>query len=53
MRNATAADVTYTPRRHVSKPKGAKPGLVTVRQEKVLRLRREPERLTRLLMTME
>jgi len=53
MRNAAAADVTYTPRRHVSKPKGAKPGLVTVRQEKVLRVRREPDRIARLLMTMD
>jgi predicted ribosome quality control (RQC) complex YloA/Tae2 family protein len=53
MRNAPSADVTYTPRKHVSKPKGAKPGLVTVRQEKVLRLRREPERLARLLMSAE
>ncbi len=53
MRTAAAADVTYTPRKHVSKPKGAKPGLVTLRQEKVLRLRREPERLARLLMTAE
>ena len=49
MRSATAADITYTPRKFVSKPKGAKPGLVQVRREKVLRLRREPARLARLL----
>jgi len=49
-RHSRSADVTYTPRRNVSKPKGAKPGLVQVRQEKVLRLRREPERLARVLM---
>jgi predicted ribosome quality control (RQC) complex YloA/Tae2 family protein len=53
MRTANAADVCYTPRKHVSKPKGAKAGLVQVRREKVLRLRREPERLARLLMDAE
>lgn len=51
MRTAAAADVTYTRCKFVSKPKGAKPGLVRVSREKVLRLRREPERLARLLMT--
>ncbi|HEX5137696.1 MAG TPA: NFACT family protein [Planctomycetota bacterium] len=53
MRTAAAAEITYTPRRNVSKPKGAKPGLVQVTHEKVLRLRREPERLARLLMSAE
>ncbi|MHC4959748.1 MAG: NFACT RNA binding domain-containing protein [Planctomycetota bacterium] len=53
MRNARTADVSYTPCRHVTKPKGAKPGLVSVRQEKVLHLRREAERLTRLLLAQE
>ncbi|MGQ0613017.1 MAG: NFACT RNA binding domain-containing protein [Planctomycetaceae bacterium] len=48
---ARTADVTYTFRRNVSKPRGSKPGLVQVRQEKVFRLRREPERLARLLAT--
>lgn len=51
MRYAAAADVTWTLRRHVHKPRGAKPGLVVVREEHVLRLRREPERLARLLAT--
>ncbi len=51
MRTAKAADVTYTPRKFVSKPRGAKPGLVSVQREKVISLRREPERLSRLLMT--
>ena len=51
MRTANAADVTYTPRKFVSKPRGAKPGLVSVHREKVLHLRREPDRLARLLMT--
>ncbi len=53
MRTAAAAEISYTPRRHVSKPKGAKPGLVQISHEKVIRLRREPERLARLLMTAE
>lgn len=52
-RTAAAAEITYTPRRNVSKPKGAKPGLVQVQRERVLRLRREPERLARLLMSAE
>lgn len=53
MRTSSAADVSYAPRKFVSKPKGAKPGLVRVQREKVLRLRREPERLARLLMSVE
>ena len=36
MRTAAAADVTYTPRKFVSKPRGAKPGLVSVHREKVM-----------------
>ncbi len=50
-RRADRAEVTWTPRRNVSKPKGAKPGLVAVTHERVLLLRREPDRLARLLMT--
>ena len=53
MRTSSAADVSYAPRKFVKKPRGAKPGLVQVQREKVLRLRREPERLARLLMTVE
>jgi len=53
MRTATAAEITCTPRKFVSKPRGAKPGLVQVTREKVLRLRRDPERLARLLMSGE
>jgi predicted ribosome quality control (RQC) complex YloA/Tae2 family protein len=53
MRTSAAADVAYTARKFVRKPKGAKPGLVQVQREKVLRLRREPERLARLLMSVE
>jgi predicted ribosome quality control (RQC) complex YloA/Tae2 family protein len=50
-RTAASADVAYTRRKFVRKPRGAKPGLVQVQREKVLRLRREPDRLARLLMT--
>ena len=50
MKRAEKADITWTPRRNVNKPKGAKPGLVAVSREKVLHLRREPGRLARLLM---
>lgn len=53
MRTAASAEITWTHRRNVSKPKGSKPGLVQVREERVLRLRREPERLSRLLMSAE
>lgn len=53
MRGAKAAEITYCARKFVSKPRGAKPGLVQVQREKVLRLRREPERLARLLMGVE
>ena len=53
MKRADKADVSWTPRRNVKKPKGAKPGLVSVSREKVLHLRREPERLARLLMAIE
>jgi len=53
MRTAAVADVTWCARKYVSKPRGAKPGLVQVQREKVLRLRREPDRLARLLMAME
>jgi predicted ribosome quality control (RQC) complex YloA/Tae2 family protein len=53
MRTAGAAEVSYVARKNVSKPKGAKPGLVQITQEKVIRLRREADRLARLLMTAE
>ena len=53
MKRADKADITWTPRRNVKKPKGAKAGLVSVTREKVLHLRREPERLARLLMAIE
>jgi len=53
MKRAEKADITWTPRRNVKKPKGAKAGLVSVSREKVLHLRREPDRLARLLMAIE
>ncbi len=48
-RQERQADVTYAARKHVRKPRGAKPGLVTVAGGKTLRIRMEPERLRRLL----
>jgi predicted ribosome quality control (RQC) complex YloA/Tae2 family protein len=43
------ADVRYTPRRYVRKPKGAATGTVLVDREKVITVRMEPARLARLL----
>lgn len=43
------ADVTYALRKHVRKPRGVAPGLVTVSSAKTLRVRMEPDRLRRLL----
>jgi len=48
-RGDTVAEVAYTPRRHVRKPRGSAAGSVTVQSERVLQLRSEPERLARLL----
>lgn len=50
-RAAAAASVLVAPAKDVRKPRGAKPGLVEVRGGRVVRLRREPERLARLLAT--
>jgi predicted ribosome quality control (RQC) complex YloA/Tae2 family protein len=41
-------DVLVTKRQHVMKPKGAKPGLVHVRDGKIVRIRIDPERINRL-----
>ena len=49
IRGNTRADVRYTPRKYVSKPRGAKPGLVTISNEKTIRPDGDPERLKRLL----
>src|SRR2546430_393517 len=45
------AEVAWTHRKHVRKPKGAAPGSVVVTQEKVLRVRLEEDRLEVLLRT--
>ncbi|MCA8970278.1 MAG: DUF814 domain-containing protein [Planctomycetes bacterium] len=42
------AEVLYTPRKHVRKPKGFAPGLVEVLRSKTLHVRFEEERLARL-----
>ena len=47
--NATRASVHVAPIKHVSKPSGAKPGLVYVSRGKTIQLRREPERLAKVL----
>jgi predicted ribosome quality control (RQC) complex YloA/Tae2 family protein len=48
-RNATRADVHVVPIKNVSKPRGAKPGLVYVTGGRSVHLRRDPERLRRVL----
>lgn len=48
-KKATRADVHVVPIKNVRKPKGAKPGLVTVHGGKTIHLRRNPTRLSRLL----
>jgi predicted ribosome quality control (RQC) complex YloA/Tae2 family protein len=48
-KNAGRADVHVVPIKNVKKPKGAKRGLVFVTGGKSIHLRREPERLERLL----
>jgi hypothetical protein len=48
-REEPRADVIYTPRRYVQKPRKAAPGSVLLLREKVFRLELEPERLKRLL----
>jgi predicted ribosome quality control (RQC) complex YloA/Tae2 family protein len=48
-KNATRASVHVAPIKHVTKPSGAKPGLVYVSRGKTIQLRREPARLARVL----
>lgn len=48
-KNATRADVHVVPIRNVKKPKGAKPGLVTVHGGRTVHLRRTEVRLDRVL----
>ncbi len=49
VRGETVVDVQQVARRHVRKPRGASPGAVTVERERVIALRVESARLTRLL----
>ena len=49
LRGAEKADVHVCPCKQVHKPKGAKPGLVTLSGGRTLQVRLEPERLDRLL----
>jgi predicted ribosome quality control (RQC) complex YloA/Tae2 family protein len=53
IRGNTRADVSYCPRKYVSKPRRAPPGLVTIANEKTIRPDGDPERLKRLLATAE
>ena len=48
-KHATRASVHVAAIKHVSKPSGAKPGLVYVSRGKTIQLRREPARLARVL----
>jgi predicted ribosome quality control (RQC) complex YloA/Tae2 family protein len=48
-RGESVVEVQYTPRKYVRKPRGGAPGAVLVEREKVLVLRVEPARLSRLL----
>jgi hypothetical protein len=49
MRDATRANVHVARRKEVHKPRGAKPGLVSLSGGKVLAVRLQPERVRRLL----
>ncbi len=49
MKNAKSADVHISPIKNVKKPKGARPGLVYVRQGRTIHLRRDPARLQNIL----
>ena len=49
VRGNVRADVSYTPRKFVHKPRGAKAGLVQIANEKTLRPDGDPARLKRLL----
>lgn len=52
-RGKGGAEVAWTRVKHVRKPRGAKPGAVTISQEKTLRVRLEEERLAALLRSEE
>lgn len=48
LRKSGQGEVLYTARKHVRKPRGAKPGLVTVTQDKRLYVKLDQQRLKRL-----
>jgi hypothetical protein len=48
-RGEPVVEVDHTDRRYVRKPRGSPPGLVVIQREKVIALRVEPARLSRLL----
>jgi predicted ribosome quality control (RQC) complex YloA/Tae2 family protein len=48
-RDEGVVEVQYTERRHLRKPRGSAPGFVTVDREKVIVLRKDAEKLRRLL----
>lgn len=50
-RDRGAADVHYTPRKWVKKPRGAKPGLVQISNHKTIRAGGDPARVQRVLST--
>ncbi|MGK3992313.1 NFACT RNA binding domain-containing protein [Sorangium sp. So ce1024] len=50
-RGEAVCEVSYVQRRYVRKPRGSAPGAVTYDREKVIAVRIEPERLSRLLAT--
>jgi predicted ribosome quality control (RQC) complex YloA/Tae2 family protein len=52
-RGEAQVDVTYTLRKHVRKPPRARPGTVLTASAKTVRVRLEPERLARLLATVD
>jgi predicted ribosome quality control (RQC) complex YloA/Tae2 family protein len=49
IRGEVQAEVSYTPKRYVRKPRGAAAGKVQLEREKVLQLKLEPQRLQKLL----
>lgn len=53
MRGNGQAEVSYTPCKYVRKPKGAKAGLVQISNEKTLRPGGDPDRLKRLLASLQ
>ncbi len=53
LRGETVIDVMWTERKHVRKPRGAGPGLVTVADTRNIAVRADPERLQRLYASLD